>query len=157
MLDNEKYNSLAAKDLFLYMLLLNRTNISKKNLKHFSDKNGVFVYYSNEQTIKHLKCNKNTVTQILNNLESVGLIRKEYQKPGLPLKIYVNDVFGVHNRTYKKDKPAPDNKTYKSPTPHKEKEVSFDIETAKQKALDGTLDFGNMKNKKRRHTSTFQY
>ena len=158
MLDNEKYNSLAAKDLFLYMLLLNRTNISKKNLKHFSDKNGIFVYYSNEQIIKHLKCNKNTVTQILNNLEAAGLIRKEYQKPGLPLKIYVNDVFGIHNRTYKKDKPAPDtNKTYKSPAPHKDKDVSFDIETAKKKALDGTLDFGNMKNKKRRHTSTFQY
>ena len=149
MLDNEKYNSLAAKDLFLYMLLLNRTNISKKNLKHFSDKNGIFVYYSNEQIIKHLKCNKNTVTQILNNLEAAGLIRKEYQKPGLPLKIYVNDVFGVHNRTYKKDKPAPDtNKTYKSPAPHKDKDVSFDTDKLDEMVHNHLFTFSEKRKRK---------
>ena len=82
------------------MLLLNRFNISKKHLKKFSDEKGVFVYYSNEQITKYLKCNHGTATTVLKNLESAGLIRKGYQKCGLPLKIYVNDVFGIYNRTY---------------------------------------------------------
>ena len=164
MIEDDKYTHLSGNEYFLYMLLLNRLNISKKKLEHFSDENGIFIYYSNKQITNHLNCSKNYVTKILKNLESAGLIRKEYQKRGLPLKIYVNDVFGIHNRTYDKatpqDKPKINhNQNFKSYSPtmpkQQEKKVNFDIEKTRQQANDGTLDFGNMKNKKRRHTSTF--
>ena len=158
MLDDEKYTNLSGNEYFLYMLLLNRSNISKRNLKHFSDKNGVFIYYTNEQITKHLKCNKETACTILRRLESVGLIRKEYQKRGLPLKIYVNDVFGVHNRTYNKaipqDKPIKNYNSYKSPTYKKnnEKEVSFDIDLAKETELQNLYNFAE---KKKRRTDSY--
>lgn len=146
------------------MLLLNRFNISKKHLKKFSDEKGVFVYYSNEQITKYLKCNHGTATTVLKNLESAGLIRKGYQKCGLPLKIYVNDVFGIYNRTYQQgasksyvqDKQVP-KYTDKFNSSAVNRNVSFDIDKATKKANEGSLDFGNMKNKKRRHSSTFQY
>ena len=92
MLDDERYKNFQVNDFFLYMLLLNRTNISKMNLKHFSDEKGVFVYYSNKQITKDVRCSHSTATKALMNLEKAGLIRKEYQKRGLPLKIYVNDI-----------------------------------------------------------------
>lgn len=136
MLENDKYKNFSSKEFFLYMLLLNRTNISKLNLKHFSDKNGIFVYYSNKQITEHLKCNKNTATQVLCNLEKAGLIRKEYQKCGLPIKIYVNDIRNFKTTSY-------------SSTP----QVSFDLEKAKQQSRENRQDFGSKKNKRRTHSS----
>lgn len=158
MLNNEKYNNLTAKDSVLYMLLLNRLNISKKNLKHFSDKNGVFVYYSNEQITKDIRCNKDTASIIPKRLESAGLIRREYQKRGLPLKIYVNDVFGVHTHTYNKkvpqskaqDKPEPKHKnSFKSPAVYKEKETSFDINQTEEMANKHLMHFAEKKKKRK--------
>ena len=60
MLSDDKYKDFTSKEYFLYMLLLNRSNISKSNLMHFSDKNGVFVYYTNKEITKQLKCDKTT-------------------------------------------------------------------------------------------------
>lgn len=163
---DEKYHHLSSNEKLLYTLLLNRTNYSRKNLKSFCDENGIFVYYTITQIQSHLNCSIATAVSILKNLEHAGLIRKEYQKRGLPLKIYVNDVFGIHNRTYNKSTPSDKpkinhNQNFKPYSPampkQQEKKVSFDIEKTRQQANDGTLDFGNMKNKKRRHTSTFQY
>ncbi|MBR5202707.1 MAG: replication initiator protein A [Clostridia bacterium] len=135
MLENDKYKSFSSKEFFLYMLLLNRKKLSQMNEKIFSDKNGFFIYYSNEQIAKHLRCNKSTAIQVLKNLENSGLIRKEHQKRGLPLKIYVYDIISEQNET---DLHTATNKT-----------VSFDIEKAKQKAIENRYDFGTKKNKRR--------
>ncbi len=163
MLENEKYKDFSSKEFFLYMLLLNRANISRLNLRQFSDKNGVFVYYSNEQITNHLRCNKNTSSNVLKNLEDAGLIRREYQKRGLPLKIYVNDIRTSGNDTYYPFKQPQDklceksysNSIYKEKPATRqnkaqEKEVSFDVERAEKKSDDGFVDFGNMKIKRRR-------
>ncbi len=117
------------------MLLLNRKNLSKINSKHFSDNNGFFVYYSNEQIAKHLRCNKSTAVQVLKNLEDAGLIHKEYQKRGLPLKIYVNDIRTEHTK--------PELCTTNN------EQVSFDTEKAMQKAKENRRNFGTKKNKPR--------
>ena len=164
MLTDNRYDNLSAHEFFLYMLLLNRLNISKNNLRIFSDEKGIFIYYSNEEITKHLKCSKNTATNVLKRLESVGLIHREYRKNGLSLNIYVNDVFSVYNRTYQQNvthntpqgKPEP-KYTGKFNSSAVNRNVSFDIDKATKKANEGSLDFGNMKNKKRRHSSTFQY
>ncbi len=163
MLSDDKYKDFTSKEYFLYMLLLNRSNISKSNLMHFSDKNGVFVYYTNKEITKQLKCDKTTSIKVLSNLENAGLIRKEYQKRGLPLKIYVNDIRGENTSTYSSSKKPQDklsqtqylnsNYNQKHHTDHsvkKEKQVSFDVEKAEKLSNDGTIDFGSMKIKKRR-------
>jgi hypothetical protein len=145
----EKYSELSSKAVLLYSLFLNRTKFSLQN-KKFKDDNGVFIYYSTEQISKHLHCGISSAKVTLSELEQAGLIRKEYQQNGLPLKIYVNDVFGVHNRTYKKDKPAPDtNKTYKSPAPHKDKDVSFDTDKLDEMVHNHLFTFSEKKKKRK--------
>lgn len=129
---DEKYKVLSSDEKILYVLLLNRINYSKKNLAKFCDSKGVFVYYSNLQIQNHLNCCENTATKALNNLEKIGLIHKEYQKNGLPLKIYVNDI--RENREQK--------------ARFKKQETSFDIERALSREKITRQTFGDKKNKR---------
>lgn len=134
LITEDKYKVLSSNEKILYTLLLNRVNYSKKNLKIFSDEKGVFVYYSNQQIQEHIGCSENTATKILNNLEKVGLIKKEYQKRGLPTKIYVTDIRNYNSKSY-----IP------------QSQVSFDIEKATQKSKENRINFGSKKNKRRTH------
>ncbi len=144
LITDEKYKGLSSDDKILYALLLNRKNYSKKNLKSFSDEKGIFVYYPNLQIQQHLSCSTATAIKALKNLENAGLITKEYQKRGLPLKIYVNDI----TCTYPKPKAE------QSPTPY---DVSFSVEKAELRSKVNRGNFGEIKNKKRRShkTTTF--
>ena len=119
LITDEKYKALTSNEKILYVLFLNRLNYSRKNLNRFSDEKGVFIYYSYKSIQNHLNCSEPTITSALNNLQKAGLIRKEYQKRGLPLKIYVNDIRGGNRGTYTasdspQDKPC---LLYTSPSP----------------------------------------
>ena len=125
------------------MLLLNRVNLSKTNRKHFSDKNGIFIYYTISEIEKDLRCGHNSAVNVLKNLESAGLITKKYQKKGLPLKIYVNDIReGNVKPTIPKYNPKPE---------PKQKETSFDIDRALEQSKLNKYNFGEMKNPRARH------
>lgn len=140
LITDEKYRTLTSDEKLLYVLLLNRVNFSKKNLNNFSDSNGIFVYYSNKQIQNHLNCCKSTAIKALNNLEKVGLIKKEYQRKGMPIKIYVNNI-----RNYERDTNIPT----LPKTLHKENPVSFDIGLAQSRTQLHRANFGEMKNKRR--------
>ena len=129
---DEKYKVLSSDEKILYALLLNRINYSKKNLSKFCDSKGIFIYYSNSQIQNHLNCCENTATKALNNLEKIGLITKEYQKKGLPLKIYVNDI-----RENREQKAKP-----------KTQETSFDINRVISQEQITRQTFGEKKNKR---------
>lgn len=116
----------------------------------FNDFGGTFIFFSNPQIQKALRCNQDTARKVLNELEEYGLIHKEYQKTGFPLKIYVNDFFHLLDKTQKVQKEQVYRPALNTKPSFTEKEVSFDIERAEKLANDGTLDFGNMKIKKRR-------
>lgn len=134
MLNDDKYKQFSCKEFMLYTLLLNRLNLSKKNSKHFFDKNGFFVFYTREQIMNDIRCSRATATTLLKNLENAGLIHKEYQSNGLPLKIYVNDI--RENTNIK---------------PKHQQETSFDINSALQKEKSNRINFGEMKNPRIRH------
>ena len=138
MLKNEKYKDLSCNEFFLYMLLLNRLNLSKKNIKHFSDKKGIFVFYTNTQICQDLRCSHNTALNVVKNLQKAGLIEKEYQQNGLPFKIYVKDI-----RENSNTKPN-----------IKVQETSFDIDSAIENSKTNKYNFGEMKNPKIRHKKT---
>lgn len=150
-----QYENLSTNSIVLYSLFLNKKKLSMTN-KAFRDCDGVFINYTTSQICKHLRCGKDSAKKALCELEKAGLIRKKYQKNGLPLKIYVNDVFrlGTSNTDKPSEKPKPKSnfKPY-SPAPAEEKKVSFDVARAEKLANDGTLDFGEMKIKKRRTRS----
>lgn len=158
LIQNENYSFLSCEEKLLYMLLLNRANISAKNTKIFKDDKGVFVFYSNKQIQNHLHCSNKTAIKLLTNLESAGLIRKEYQKNGLPLKIYVNDVFGMHNRTYNRnvsqpkppDKPEPQYKNdFKSHSHIVNKEKSYDMDKIDEMTHNHLFTFAEKKKKRK--------
>ena len=103
LITNDKYRHLSSNSKILYILLLNRLNLSKKNLSKFCDSNGLFIYYTNTQIRRDLCCSINPAIHYLNELEKVGLIKRKYQA-GLPLKIYVNDIFHLLDKTHKVEK-----------------------------------------------------
>ncbi len=157
LLDNSRYKGLSVYELLLYSLLLNRTYLSKKNLKKFSDEKGIFVYYSNKEIKNALRCSDKKATKTLNNLENAELIRREYQQNGKPLKIYVNDVVTCNEKN--------DDIKYAShngsrPFSQKygcaDKNVSFDVKEAQRYAQESLLTFGSTKNKKGRKRTTNQ-
>ena len=127
---NEQYKTLSSNSKILYSLFLNRTNYSKKNLNKFSDKKGIYIYYSNSQIRNHLYCSVHTAVNVLNELEQAGLIHKEYQDKGLPLKIYVNDIRGENDSINSGFKQPQDKFSYKpySFSNYKEKPVTNHFE-----------------------------
>ena len=155
---NPKYSHLNSDEKLLYILLLNRKKVSQRNANYFSDENGVFVFFPKIQIQKHLNCSDKTAIKILDNLQQEGLIRKEYQKRGLPLKIYVNDVFGMHEKSNVQEK-ANTYKPKQTFKPHSlaniQNEASFDIGKAEEIARRNRADFGSKKNKRRSVNSTF--
>jgi DNA-binding MarR family transcriptional regulator len=167
LITNEKYKKLTSNEKLLYTLLLNRKNLSQKNSKLFCDNNGVFVYYSNEQIQKHLNCSQPTITLALNNLQQAGLIRKEYQENGLPLKIYVNDIrsgdrniqSSVSQKPQDKFSQKPysnsfnKEKTHTNHSPKEEKQVSFDVDLEREMEYKNLMTFAQ-KTKKRRTRNT---
>lgn len=135
LISDEKYRTLSSGEKILYVLLLNRTNYSRKNLKNFyDDKNGLFVYYPNEQIKSHLNCSSETAKKMLKNLEKAELVKKEYQRNGLPIKIYVTDL--------RENTKKPISNT-----------VSFDIVKAEEKARENRQTFGEKKNKPRKRSN----
>ena len=109
----------------------------------FNDDGGTFIFFSNPQIQKAIRCNQDTARKVLNELEKYGLIRKEYQKTGLPLKIYVNDISHLLEKSHKFEK----EQVYKpnfNPRPNfAEKEVSFDIQKAEEMAKRNRRTFGD--------------
>lgn len=85
-----------------------------------------------------IRCSRSTASTILDNLENTGLIHKEHQKNGSPLKIYVNDI-----RENREQKPKV-----------KAQETSFNIESALQREKLNKINFGEMKNPRIRHKKT---
>lgn len=141
LITDERYKGLSSDDKILYALLLNRKNYSKNNLKTFSDDKGIFVYYSNLQIQQHLNCSTATAIKVLKNLENSGLIIKEYQKRGLPLKIYVNDITCTYQKPNQEQSPAP-------------YDVSFSVKKAELRSKSNRGNFGEMKQKKSKHKKT---
>ena len=69
LIQNENYSFLSCEEKLLYILLLNRANISAKNTKIFQDSKGVFIFYSNKQIQNHLHLHPNFLCRsiFLNN------------------------------------------------------------------------------------------
>ncbi len=121
--------NLSPRALILYSLMLSRKDLSKRNLRKYRDSNGIFIYFSQEEMSKYLKCSLPTTALALKELISANLVIKENCKNGKSPKYYVKDLI------IKNAKEIP------------QKEVSFDIALAKQN--EDKNDFGTKKRKKK--------
>ena len=109
---DEQYKHLSSGSKILYCLFLNRLKFSKMNSVNFSDKNGIFIYYSNAQIQNHICCSSKTATALLCELENAGLIKRLNEQNGKSVKIYVNDILKAGDNTYTYRK-SPQNRAYK--------------------------------------------
>ena len=163
---DERYSALSSRATVLYTLFLNRKKLSINN-KRFCDSNGIFIYYSTPQICNHLHCGKDSARSAVTELEQAGLIKKEYQKKGLPLKIYVNDIQDSGKTTHysapqtPQDKPSEKltnssftrRKTVTNEISQKEKQVSFDVDLEREMEYKNLMTFAQ-KTKKRRTRNT---
>ena len=85
-----KYKDLSVAALYIYGLLRDRSNLSKKN--NWRDEHGIYVLYSLESIMADSHCKKYKTINAINELVNIGLIEKAVQKNGQPNRYYVADV-----------------------------------------------------------------
>ena len=83
-------NDISATAKILYALMLDRSNLSKKN--GWTDQQGIYIYYTIDEVQKTLDVSKSTAQRIIKELVSTGLIIRMPQGQNKPYKIYVQDI-----------------------------------------------------------------
>ena len=106
---NFKDVSVQAK--WVYSILLDRLMVSRKNVDRFSDEEGLFLYFRQEELAEILGVTKRSVITIFNELKKKGLIETRTSGLGKPKKIYVaklsSMVRGEENFTTEVKKTSP--------------------------------------------------
>lgn len=72
----------------LYALMLDRLNLSISNA-WFDETGQIYVYFTVHEICAYLNCSRNTALQLLNELDSSGLISRIKQGLCKPDRIYV--------------------------------------------------------------------
>ncbi len=138
----EKNIRLSPRAILLYNIMLSRMMLSQKNKHRFSDENGVYIYFNQNEMCDLLNCSQPTIISTLYELLNAGLIERE-NCIGKSPKYYVKPIWA--NST--------PNKAVKGSDKH-QREVSFDIELATKKAEESVPDFDTKKRKKRRKSKS---
>ena len=85
------FSKISTDAKLLYGLMLDRMELSNKN-NWVDSKNRVFIYFTLEDAMKQLNCKKDKGLKLFAELDSksgIGLIEREKQGQGKPVKIYV--------------------------------------------------------------------
>lgn len=107
LLSEKKFSKLSNDSKFLYMLLLDRMNLSQKNRWH--DESGrVFIYFTNEEACEKLGKSHGTVVRLmaeLDEMKGIGLISRKKQGLGKPDLIFVKHIASLETekKIYSKD------------------------------------------------------
>ncbi len=88
--------SLSAK--MLYAMLLDRLGLSAKNGWQDED-SSVFVYFKMSEAEEQLDCGHSKMIRLFAELESSSLIRRKRQGQGKPMKIYVQNLLEIEQKS----------------------------------------------------------
>jgi len=83
-----RYKNLSTDAKFLYNLLFERMELSRKNGWHDED-GSVYIYFTLEEVCEVLGCGHDKATKLFGELESYSLLRRKKQGFGKPAKLYV--------------------------------------------------------------------
>ncbi len=133
----EKDINLSPRAIIAYNFVLGRFNMSAKNKHRFSDEKGVFIYFTNDELERLLKCSRPTVTAVIKELLSAGLLERESKKSP---KFYVKPI-GIQSKSSANSEPN-DTKSYS------QRDASFDVELATRIAESSVPDFDTKKRRK---------
>lgn len=88
---DERYATISADAKMLYMMLLDRTSLSKKN-KLYNRQGRVYIFFTVEQACELLHFGKGKVCRLFAELEAAELIMRKKQGQGKAAVIYVTEV-----------------------------------------------------------------
>ena len=92
LLYGEKFTTMTVEAKLLYALMQDRVSLSAKY--NWRDKLGqLYIYYTIKEIEKMLNCGHNQALRILDELETMNLIRRVHQRKGRPTKFYVMELF----------------------------------------------------------------
>lgn len=90
MIKNKEFASLSMEAVLLYGILLDRTELSRKN--EWIDKEGrVYIIYTLEELMEVTGRCKNTILALMRKLVKIGLLEQKRQGRGLPNILYVKN------------------------------------------------------------------
>lgn len=95
--EETEQGKLSVRAKLMYMLMLDRAKLSKKN-GLVDEENRIFIIYSEKALCHDLQCGETTVYSCKNELKKIGLIDIKKQGLGKPARIYVKVPY-----EYKKD------------------------------------------------------
>jgi len=105
------FKDVSVQAKWVYSILLDRLMVSRKNVDRFSDEEGLFLYFRQEELAEILGVTKRSVITIFNELKQKGLIATRTSGLGKPKKIYVTKlssmVRGEENFTTEVKKTSP--------------------------------------------------
>jgi len=104
------YNKLSSNAKLCYMLLLDRTNLSKVN-KHADDEGNVYIYYTRENMQKELNISKVTAIKVFKELVQAHLLKQVKHKH--VYRIYLYDIF---DNDYEVQESNPESINFAPPT-----------------------------------------
>ena len=95
--EDEKYANVSPYAKFLYSFMLDRVSLSKKD-EEWVDRDGrVFIYFRIQEVMSLFQIANEKATKLYKELENAGLIQREKNGYGKPIRIYVCDVLeGIH-------------------------------------------------------------
>lgn len=100
----------------IYVLLLDRSQLSRKNPGWVDEYGSVFVIYPIESLAKELHRCPMTVKKALGDLEQAELIRRIHQGLGRPNRIYINCPPGRQEAVRQEDRKVSGNRPEKNHT-----------------------------------------
>jgi len=100
---DEHYKPLSVEAKVLYGLLLDRMSLSVRN--RWLDGGGrVFIYFTLDDAMVLMACGKDKAVRLFKELDAIGLIERQKQGQGRPIRIYVKNFIIPEVQTSEKPK-----------------------------------------------------
>ena len=99
------YLYLSTEAKFIYMLMLDRLSLSKKNGEQWEYDNETYIYFTVNEVCSRLRCQHGKATSVFRELEDSMLIRRDRQGLGKPHRVFIKtDLLRLDEKPSKKQK-----------------------------------------------------
>ena len=99
------YLCLSTEAKFIYMLMLDRLSLSKKNGERWEHNDETYIYFTVNEVCSRLRCQHGKATSVFRELEDSMMIRRDRQGLGKPHRVFIKtDLLCLDEKPSKKQK-----------------------------------------------------
>ena len=99
------YLCLSTEAKFIYMLMLDRLSLSRKNGEQWEHNDETYIYFTVNEVCSRLRCQHGKATSVFRELEDSMLIRRDRQGLGKPHRVFIKtDLLHLDEKLSKKQK-----------------------------------------------------